>query len=254
VKAPTGRFFLDLEVDRPVVLISGGIGITPMLAMARALTHAKDRRELYFFFGCRSSKDHMFRDEMIELQRSNPNMRLHVCYSRPDATDVSGEAYNHEGRVTMDLMKKVLPSSNYEYYLCGPGPFMDTLVNALYDWGVPKGDVRFEAFGPATVKTGPKVLPEAKDDSADQSAIQVVFARSGKTLRWDPSMENLLAFAESQGISTLEGGCRAGSCGSCLVAIKEGEIEYEIEPGAAPEEGSCLSCICRPKGKIVIDA
>lgn len=254
VKAPSGRFFLDVEVDRPVVLISGGIGVTPMLAMSRVLTHTADRREIYFFFGCRSGQDHMFRDEMLELQRSNPNMRLHVCYSRPAPEDTPGESFNHESRVTIDLIKEVLPSSNYEYYLCGPGPFMDSLVNGLYDWGVPKQDVKFEAFGPSTVKTGPK-SPSVPADGEEKSAtFEVEFARSGKSLPWDSGMGNLLDFAEALGITTIEGGCRAGSCGSCLVAIKQGEVEYEIEPGDAPEEGSCLSCICRPKGKLVIDA
>ncbi len=253
VKSPSGRFFLDVEVDRPVVLISGGIGITPMLAIARQLTHAKDNREIYFFFGCRNRVDHMFRDEVIELQKANPNMRLHICYSRPLDKDVQGEAYHHEGRVTIDLMKRILPSSNYEYYLCGPGPFMDTLVHGLYDWGVPKKDVKFEAFGPATVKSGPKE-PTPQSETDHQAVIPIEFARSGKTVPWDSGMENLLEFAEKNGITTIEGGCRAGGCGSCLVAILQGEVEYILEPGAAPEEGSCLSCICRPKGKLVIDA
>lgn len=253
VKAPGGRFFLDVEVDRPVVLISGGIGITPMLAIARLLTHIKDNREIYFFFGCRNSIDHMFRDEVIELQKANPNMRLHICYSRPLREDVIGEAYSHEGRITIELMKEIMPSSNYEYYLCGPGPFMNTLVNGLYEWGVPKKDVKFEAFGPATVKSGPHE-PKVISETGDQAVIPIEFSRSGKTLPWNPEMENLLEFAEKNGITTIEGGCRAGSCGTCLVAIKQGEVEYVLEPGAAPEEGTCLSCICRPKGKMVIDA
>ena len=253
VKAPGGRFFLDVDTDRPVVLISGGIGITPMLAMARQLTHIGDKREIYFFFGCRNSADHMFRDEVLELQENNPNFRLHICYSRPNETDLEGEHYNHQSRVTIDLMKGVLPSSNYEYYLCGPGPFMDTLVQGLYDWGVPKKDVRFEAFGPATVKSGPKE-PKSAPAADGAKLIEIEFSRTGKTVAWDPDSENLLDFAEGQGITTIEGGCRAGSCGSCLVAIKQGDVEYVLEPGDTPEEGSCLSCICRPAGKLVIDA
>jgi ferredoxin-NADP reductase len=253
VKAPSGKFYLDVEVDRPVVLISGGIGITPMLAIARTLTHMKDPREIYFFFGCRNSQDHMFRDEMIELQEKNPNMRLHVCYSRPLESDVEGEHYNHHGRVTIELIKEILPSSNYEYYLCGPGPFMDSLVSGLHDWGVPKQDVKFEAFGPATVKSGPKE-PAAKPAAGEKSAIQIEFFRSQKTLAWDPQAENLLDFAEQHGITTIESGCRAGGCGSCIVAIKQGSVDYVLEPGEPPEEGSCLTCICRPAGNMVIDA
>jgi len=236
-----------------VVLISGGIGITPMLAMARVLTHLRDQREIYFFFGCRNSVDHMFRDEVLELQRANPNVRLHICYSRPLEMDVSGEAYNHHSRVTVDLIKNVLPSSNYEYYLCGPGPFMDSLVNGLYEWGVPKNDVKFEAFGPATVSSKPKD-PASKSDPQSQPTVEIEFARTGKMIFWDPAMATLLDFAEANGITTIDAGCRSGSCGSCVVAIKEGTVEYVGEPGNEPEEGSCLTCICRPKGKMVIDA
>jgi ferredoxin-NADP reductase len=253
VKAPSGKFFLDVEVDRPVVLISGGIGITPMLAMARVLTHLQDKREIYFFFGCRNSVDHMFRNEVIELQKANPNMRLHICYSRPLDRDAEGEHYNHHSRVSIELMKEVLPSSNYEYYLCGPGPFMDSLVNGLYEWGVPKKDVKFEAFGPATVSTGPKE-PSAKPDAGSQPTVEIEFARSGKKAFWDPAVATLLDFAEANGIKTIESGCRSGSCGACLVAIKQGSVEYVGEPGDEPEEGSCLTCICRPKGKMVLDA
>lgn len=253
VKAPSGKFYLDVEVERPVVLISGGIGVTPMLAMARYLTHINDTREIYFFFGCRSSVDHMFRDEVFELQKKNPNLRLHCCYSRPLENDVRGVAYNHHSRVTVDLMKEVLPSSNFEYYLCGPGPFMDSLVNGLYAWGVPKKDVKFEAFGPATVSSKPKeeVGPA---DGAVQTKVEIEFSRTGKKVFWDPAVANLLDFAEANGVTGIDAGCRSGSCGSCVVAIKQGQVEYVGEPGNEPEEGSCLTCICRPKSNLVIDA
>lgn len=253
VKAPSGKFYLDVEMDRPVVLISGGIGITPMLAMARVLAHTRDPREIYFFFGCRNSADHMFRDEVIELQKKNPNMRLHICYSRPLEGDAAGTNFNHQSRVTVDLLKQVLPSSNYEYYLCGPGPFMDSLVSGLYEWGVPKKDVKFEAFGPATVSTKPKE-PAGKPDKESQSLVEIEFARTGKKLMWDPTVANLLDFAEANGITTIDAGCRSGGCGSCKVAIKDGHVEYIGEPGDEPEEGSCLACICRPNGRMVLDA
>lgn len=252
VKAPSGKFYLDVEVERPVVLISGGIGITPMLAMARALTHINDQRKIYFFFGCRSGIDHMFHEEMIELQKKNPNMRLHICYSRPTESDVKGEHYNHHSRVTIDLMKELLPSSNFEYYLCGPGPFMDSLVAGLYEWGVPKKDVKFEAFGPATVKAGVKDAAP-KTDTGDQPTFEIEFSRSGKKIAWEPESANLHAFAEKHGIP-IDYSCGAGSCGSCLVAIKSGKVNYDSEPGHEVDEGSCLTCICRPAGNIVIDA
>lgn len=252
VKAPSGKFYLDVEVERPVVLISGGIGITPMLAMARVLTHINDRREIYFFFGCRSGVDHMFREEVIDLQKKNPNMRLHICYSRPAEGDVKGEHYNHQSRVTVDLMKEVLPSSNYEYYLCGPGPFMDSLVTGLYEWGVPKKDVKFEAFGPATVKSGAKDTA-SKAEASNTPAFEIEFSRTGKKAAWDPECANLHAFAEKNGIA-IDYSCGAGSCGSCLVAIKKGSVNYDLEPGHEVDEGTCLTCICRPSANMVIDA
>ncbi len=254
VKAPSGKFFLDVEVERPVVLIGGGIGVTPMITMARVLTHLKDPREIYFFFGCRSGQDHMFRDEMLALQKANPKMRLHVCYSRPDETDEPGKAFNHESRVTIDLMKEILPSSNFEYYLCGPGPFMDSLVNGLYDWGVPKKDVYFEAFGPSTVKTGAKEPAKSAQESAGQPAGEVSFAKASKVGKWQADFENLWNFAAELDVN-IEGGCMAGNCGSCQVAIKSGEVEY---PGGTPgyevEEGCCLPCVACPKGNLVLDA
>lgn len=250
-KAPSGKFHLDLEVERPVVLIGGGIGVTPMIAMARTLTNIKDPREIYFFFGCRSGQDHMFREEMLGLQKSNPKMRLHVCYSRPDPGDEPGKSYNHESRVTMDLMKDILPSSNFEYYLCGPGPFMDSLVNGLYEWGVPKKDVYFEAFGPSTVKAVPKDPAAPAESAGDLQMIEVEFSKSGKKLKWDPQAANLRDFGNDNGID-MGGFCGAGSCTECMVAIKEGEVDYPNGP-ADVEEGCCLPCLCRPKGKLVID-
>ena len=248
-KAPTGKFHLDVEVERPVVLIGGGIGVTPMIAISRYLTHIGDPREIYFFFGCRSGQDHMFRDEMLELQKSNPKMRLHVCYSRPGATDEAGRSFSHEGRVTIELMKQILPSSNFEYYLCGPGPFMDSLVNGLYEWGVPKKDVKFEAFGPSTVKSTPR---DPAGTVTTQAEFEVEFSKSGKKLKWDPAAANLRDFGNDNGID-MGGFCGAGSCTECMVAIKEGEVFYPGGP-ADVEDGCCLPCLCCPKGKLVIDA
>ena len=254
VKAPSGKFFLDVEVERPVVLIGGGIGVTPMLTMARVLTHLNDPREIYFFFGCRSGQDHMFGEEMLALQKANPMMSLHVCYSRPDADDEPGKAYNHESRVSLDLMKEILPSSNFQYYLCGPGPFMDSLVNGLYDWGVPKKDVFFEAFGPSTVKTGAKDVAKPADAGAGQSTCEIQFAKSSKVAAWDPSMGTLTPVCEEQE-AAIAWGCYAGSCGECQTAIKEGEVDYpDGPPGYEVEDGCCLPCVCCPKGKLVLDA
>ena len=152
VKAPTGHFFLDMTRPNPVVLLAGGVGITPMLCMANAIAAGGSQREAYFFFGVRSGQEHIHKEELQKLAAEHENIHLHVCYSKPDAQDVKDRDYQHTGRVNIELLKEVLPANNFEYYLCGNGAFMKSLTDGLEVWGVPEKDVYFEAFGPATVK------------------------------------------------------------------------------------------------------
>ena len=253
VKAPSGHFFLDLEKVRPVVLISGGIGVTPMISMANALHEAGSQREIWFFFGARNSVDHMFKDVMEEFA-TRSNLRMHVCYSKPLETDVMGQDYQHEGRVTVDLFKTLLPSNNYDYFLCGPGPFMESITGDLRTWGVPDDWVHFEAFGPASVKRPAKPESAAAVALAPvEGGIEVTFAKSGRKVAWTGAQTSLLEFAEEHGIP-MDASCRAGNCGSCQVGIKSGEVEYLSGHAAGSDVGSCLACICKPKGPLVVDA
>lgn len=249
VKAPTGHFYLDLSKNTPICLLAGGVGLTPMLSMAKAVAESGSRREVWLFFGCRSSAEHMLREDLDAL-RQHDNIRVFVCYSRPGKASVRGEDYDHEGRVTVELLKEKLPSNNYEFFMCGNGAFMKTLNDGLEAWGVPEKDIHYEAFGPATVK---KKTTPAVAATTTGPACKVVFAKSGKEAEWSPTQANLLDFALEQGLR-IESGCRAGSCGVCSVAIKSGSVDYVKTPDAAPEGGSCLTCICRPKGDLVLDA
>ena len=158
---------------------------------------------------------------------------------------------NLQGRVSIELLKELLPSNNFEYYLCGNGAFMKSVTDGLEAWGVPEKDVYFEAFGPATVKK--KSAQPTAGETAFLSKLEVTFSRSGKTIRWENSAGNLLDFARAQGVR-IDSGCCAGSCGSCLVAIKSGTVDYLKSPDAEPEQGACLACICRPKSDLVLDA
>ncbi len=252
VKVPSGHFFLETGAVTPVVLMAGGIGVTPIFSMLRHILDSGVRREIWFFYGVRDGSEHLFKAELEQAAREHDFIHLHVCYSQPRSTESEGKDYQHRGRVTGTLLKQVLPSSNFDYYLCGPGPFMESLTTDLKAWGVPEQRVNFEAFGPSSVK---KSAPAVRTEAVVSSDVaRVSFSRSSKEVAFQNPAMSLLELAEANGIS-LSSGCRSGNCGSCLTAIKEGEVEYMKEPGFQAEEGTCLTCICRPKGKrLVLDA
>ncbi len=252
VRAPAGHFYLDQTVEKPVVLIAGGVGLTPMVSMLNTICGSKSKRETWFFYGVTNRSDHAMYEHLADLRRQFENVHIVICYSQPSDTCVEGQDYDHKGYVSVELMKKLLPSNSYEFYICGPPPMMDSITTALSEWGVSEEHVKFEAFGPATVKR--KAQPAADAASAGAGdGIEVVFARSSKTLRWDQGCGSLLDFAEQHGIS-MDFGCRAGSCGTCVTAVKEGQVAYLSEPDAEPEQGSCLACIAVPKGRLVLDS
>ena len=249
IKAPSGQFFLDMTSERPIVFVGGGIGLTPVLSMLTALTESGIRREVWFFLGVRNGEEHLMKEQLEALNQANENLHLHVFYSVPQKGDEKGRDYQHSGHVSVDLFKELLPSNNYTFYICGPPPMMEFLTAGLKEWGVPEDDVHFEAFGPATVKKTKAKVPEA----GEAEAVEVVFDRSGKTLKWDAGAETLLEFAEDNGI-VIDSGCRAGNCGTCIVAVKSGEVTYVTDPGVTPEEGSCLTCVAMPKTALTLDA
>ena len=128
---------------------------------------------------------------------------------------------------------------------------MESIVKDLEEWGVPKSNIHFEAFGPASIKK--KSVPAATSSTATENGIDIVFAKSGKTLQWNAAAGSILDLAEANAID-INFGCRAGSCGTCMTAVRSGEVDYLDEPGAALDEGSCLACIAVPKSSLTIDA
>ena len=248
VKAPSGHFHLSMAKKFPVVLLAGGVGITPLLSMLNAITEMGSQREVWFFLGVRNKKDHVMKEHLEMVARENENVRLRVFYSAPGETDVLDEDYHVKGRVNVENLKTILPSSNFDYYICAPPPMVKDLRKDLADWGVPKKNIHFEAFGPATVK-GCKAKPEKESGVK----INIQFEKSGKTLVWDSKAASLLDFAELNGIP-IDSGCRAGNCGTCLTAVRKGKVELVGEPGSKPEEGSCLACISIPKEDLTLDA
>jgi ferredoxin-NADP reductase len=249
VRAPSGNFYLDINRNTDSVLIAGGVGITPALSMLNTLIEAGSKTDIWFFYGVINSEQHAMKEHLEKIVQNHDHVHLIVCYSRPLDTDVLNEDYHYKGRVSVDLFKQLLPSNNYEYYMCGPGPMMSSVTEGLKEWGVPDKHVHLEAFGPASV---PK---KSKPKSEDTVAIaKVEFQVSENTLNWTGAEDSLLEFAEANGVE-LPSGCRMGNCGSCMTAIVSGEVDYPNgKPGFEYESGNCLPCVCVPKGNVTLEA
>jgi len=252
VKAPSGQYYLDMSKNSPVVLIGCGVGVTPILSMLNAITEKDSsgklsNRETWFFLGCRNRLGHVMKEHIERVARAHKNVSLHICYSKPTESDLMGQDYHHKGRVTVELLKKVLPSRNFEYYFCGPPEMMAACNDGLRKWGVPEKNIHFEAFNSITIN---KIA--GAEPFETESSLKVTFAQSQMTLQWNPSAGSLLAFAEENGI-ILDSGCRAGNCGNCLTSIERGLVTYLVEPGKKPDARSCLTCISVPKTDLTLN-
>ena len=250
VQAPNGEFYIDDESERPVVLIAGGVGLTPLVSMMTWLIATGSRREIWFFYGVRNRGEHAMYEMLRRVEKENSNVHVVVAYAEPSETCKEGVDYQVKGFVSVDLIKSKLDSTNYEFYICGPPPMMEIITSGLEEWGVPEKDVRFEAFGPASVQKADDSGDEATADA--DATFKVEFSRSKTTVDWTPKQGTILELAEANNVKA-RCGCRAGSCGSCLTALLQGEVDYLHRPGAKPEAGSCLICISKPKSDLVID-
>lgn len=249
-RAPIGHFVLE-QGDGPIVLIAGGIGITPMLSMLNASLLNGDSREIWLFYGARNSAEHVMKEHLEALARAHPNFQLHVCYSNPLPDDAKDSDYQHAGHVDFTLLRRVLPEKPYCFYVCGPRAMMEALVPALDDWGVPERNIRYEAFGPASLARQKDQNNAADDGGLAAALLTVNFSKSGKSFVWDGSADSLLDFAEKHGVDVTSG-CRAGGCGSCQTVMEAGEVEYLHAPDFDPDPGSCLLCTSRPKTDLTL--
>jgi ferredoxin-NADP reductase/MOSC domain-containing protein YiiM len=253
VAAPRGDFYLDPQEETPVVLLSGGVGLTPMISMLNAIVESGQRRPVWFIHGTRNGIHHAMCKHMRQVAAENDNVTVHISYSRPRPEDIKGLDYDSSGHVTIDLLKKLLPNKDKDFYLCGPPPFMKSLMKDLLEWGVPENRIRFELFGPAALlQEGTRSKQPKKKTDLGEEAFEVVFLQSGITAKWDPEYENLLAFAEDQGVFP-DFSCRSGICHTCMHELLEGTVDYAIEPLDPPYPGQVLLCCARPKSDLVID-
>jgi uncharacterized protein len=251
VKAPAGRFVVNPEPNVPVVLIAGGIGITPLLCMLRGGLAAEPNRTVRLYYGVRQGAEHGFRKELEELTRLHPNFHLNVVYSQSSPDDASGEDDQHTGHVDVDLLRRTLPAGRHRFYVCGPPAMMASLIPGLGKWGVLPDDIYYEAFGPASAQSA-QASSRAEAPRASPS-LEVMFRKSARTLAWDGTDASLLDFAERHDVA-IESGCRSGSCGTCKIKLISGTVRYAEKPDHEISPGYCLLCVGIPDSPLELEA
>ncbi|WP_346360942.1 2Fe-2S iron-sulfur cluster-binding protein [Bosea sp. (in: a-proteobacteria)] len=264
IAPPRGEFVLATDTKRPVILASGGVGLTPLVSMLHALTDEPER-EVHFLHACDDGEVHALRREVDALVGSRPGLTARYCYRAPSPADAAAGQHHADGLMTKALLRSWLPLGDYDVYLCGPPPFMANVYAAFRELGVRKDRIRYEFFGPATVLEAaeedampapppPNSEPIAAAETNGVGAgLQISFARSQRAAAWDEASDtNLLAFAERLGLDP-PFSCRAGICSTCRTGLLQGEVDYVEEPLDPPGPGEVLLCCARPRGRLVLD-
>jgi ferredoxin-NADP reductase/MOSC domain-containing protein YiiM len=233
---PRGTFIVE-PGSRPIVLLSAGIGITPMVAMLEQLSSCPLRRDVYFIHGAKSTFLHRY-----------------VKYSRPCSSDVAGRDFDAVGRLNVSDIERCLPSLDADYYVCGPAAFMKDIILALVERGIEKDRIHFEFFGSSVPLFGECQTEDHGDPLLDANGepIMVTFARSELTVSWTGNLPSLLILAEHSGLRPAQS-CRNGLCEVCICRLDAGEVEHDGEIINPPKEGDVMICCARPKTSVMVD-
>lgn len=298
IAAPRGAFHLDESDDRPVLLLAGGVGLTPLLSILHRI--AAGRRRAWFIQAAENGDVHALRDEVAGLAAASDGRILsRTVYRHPTEADRAARRFDAEGEIDRALLQSLLPLDDYQVYLCGPTPFMVAMWRLLTSLGITPERIAYEFFGKGgslaalaaekpdaaprptnvTPRNAPKALaglefltdPDARGvpetaplvatargaaggapvTAAESDADTVVFARSGISAAWDGE-GSILELAEAAGLSP-EFSCREGICNTCITRLKEGSVEYRLDPLDPPPTGQVLICCSRPVGRVVLD-
>jgi len=254
VSAPRGSFTLR-PGQSPVVLLSAGVGATPVMSMLHALAVGKSEREVWWIYGARNRVDHPFAEESRSLLKQLSRGRGYTVYSRPAAIDRVGTDFDAPGHIDTALLERIGVSQRSDFYLCGPSSFLRSMRDGLRNWGVPAGNVHTEIFGALEAITPGMAqvdhMPHSPQGSPG-SGPPVSFARSGITAAWDPKFASLLELAEACDVP-VRWSCRTGVCHTCMTGLVAGSVVYNPEPLERPAPGNVLVCCSQPNGDLTLD-
>ena len=254
VSAPRGSFTLRPS-QNPVVLLSAGVGATPVMSMLHALAAERSQREIWWIYGARNRVEHPFAEESRSLLKQLSRGRRYIVYSRPAASDQVGADFDAPGHINAALLEKIGVPQGSDFYLCGPSSFLQNMGDGLRNWGVLAGNVHTEIFGSleaitpgmAEVDHTPH-LPQGPPGSGPP----ISFARSGITAAWDPKFGSLLELAEACDVP-VRWSCRTGVCHTCMTGLIGGSIIYDPEPLERPAPGNVLVCCSQPNAGVTLD-
>ena len=255
VSAPRGNFTLQAG-ERPIVLLSAGVGATPVLSMLHSLAVHKSTRHVWWLYGARSRKDHPFAQESRDLVQALPRSQSRVVYSRPGPEDRLGLDFDATGHLEVPMLEKLGVPRDADFYLCGPTAFLHDLGAALAAWGVATNRIHREIFGPVEsmtpgISAEPARLVHEPVGLAGQGP-RVSFARSGLIVRWDAKYQTLLELAEACDVP-VRWSCRTGVCHNCESGLISGAVSYQPDPLDPPAAGNVLICCSQPQEDVVID-
>lgn len=247
---PVGKFTFDGTEADSIVLIAAGVGITPMMSIARFLTERSWPGEIYLIYTCRTPTDFIFAGEVAALQRANPKLHFAVTVTRPAGTDWKGS----RGRISKELLTQTVPElASRRIHVCGPPAMMEATKAMLLELGVVPDQLKTEAFG--ATKPMPAAAGTVLKTTAAATGPLVTFSTNNKSAKIHVD-QTVLELSEELSIG-IENSCRVGTCGLCKVKLISGEVEMAVEDSLTPEDkaaGIILACQARPKSAIVVEA
>lgn len=243
---PVGKFTFDGTEADSIVLIAGGVGITPMLSISSYLTEQSWPGDIFLIYACRSPVDFIFAKDFAELQQKNPKLHVVVTMSQAQGPDWKGP----RGRLTAELLTQTVPDlASRRVHLCGPPTMMESTKAMLTELGVDPDQVKTEAFG----ATRPS--PSASKPAGPATGPLVAFSKTGKSSKIHVD-QTVLELSEELGIG-IENSCRVGTCGVCKVKLTDGEVDMAVEDALDSDDktnGIILACQAKPKGEITVEA
>ena len=247
---PVGKFTFDGTEADSIVLLSAGVGITPMMSIARYLTDRSWPGDIFFVHTCRTPADLIFKNELAALQERHPRLHVAVTVSKPEGTVWKG----HRGRITKEWLAEIVPDlASRRIHICGPPSMMDATMALLSELGVPPEQVKTESFG--TPKPAPAAAGTTAKPTAPADGPLVTFSKNNKSSRIHID-QTILELSEELGIG-IQFSCRVGTCGVCKVKMTSGEVDMAVQDALDDDDkasGIILACQAKPKGAVTVEA